>query len=187
MGGLLVYVPQTNRTRARLEADQHPPWFILFVLHQGSIDGLNTSPNKLHQPGRQSVCFNWTKQARCESALNVCYSHLLAFNRREDAQTHKPLTQCKPSQGEINHEKAWWMTERNHVKRNLPGKKEKSSHHVNNWVKAQWKFFFVSTSCKMEMGLIMDQTGAAADILLSRWRQNLNWGMVYSTSEERNK
>lgn len=39
--------------------------------------------------------------------VEVCYSHLIAFNRREDAQTHRPLTQCKPSQGEINHKKAW--------------------------------------------------------------------------------
>lgn len=31
------------------------------------------------------------------------------------------------------------------------------------------------------------EAGAAADILLSRWKQNLNWGMVYLTSEERKK
>lgn len=37
--------------------------------------------------------------------LKVCYSHLIAFSRREDAQTHRPLTQCKPSQVEINHKK----------------------------------------------------------------------------------
>lgn len=28
---------------------------------------------------------------------------------------------------------------------------------------------------------------AAADILLSSWKQNLNWGMVYLTSKEQNK
>ena len=29
-----------------------------------------------------------------------------------------------------------------------------------------------------------EEAGAAADILLSRRKQNLNWGMVYLTSEE---
>lgn len=32
-----------------------------------------------------------------------------------------------------------------------------------------------------------EEAGAAADILLSRWKQNLNWGMVHLTSEEHNK
>lgn len=27
------------------------------------------------------------------------------------------------------------------------------------------------------------EAGALADILLSRWKQNLNWGMVYLNSE----
>lgn len=67
--------------------------------------------------------------------------------------------------------------------------KEKLYHPVNNWGKCtKWGGGFVSTSCNVEMVLIMagEEVGAAADILLSRWKQNLNWGMVYSISEQRN-
>lgn len=58
---------------------------------------------------------------------------------------------------------------------------------VNNWGEGTKEGFRLNLmQCGDGPDHGREKAGAAADILLSRWKQNLNWGMVFLTSEEEN-